>query len=137
MIRDERIVSASNRVAARGFGLGYVLSLLALLYRQFYLGQPVQEYWDMALIFFVVTSYVTLASIAQGAVHETRLVRYGKWTIPVSLMTILAVMDFRGQIQSAADVVVSALSALAGLALVGFVFYALYRRWEKRSGLDA
>jgi hypothetical protein len=137
MIRDERIVSATNRIAARGFGIGYVLSLLALLYRQFYLGQPVQEYWDMALIFFVVTSYVTLASIAQGGVHETALVRYGKRTAPVILLTILAVMVFRGQIRSVADLAASAISALAGLALVGFVFYALYRRWEKRSGLDA
>lgn len=49
MIRDERINQVKNRVAARGFGIWYILLLIALLYRQFYLRQPLNEYWDIAL----------------------------------------------------------------------------------------
>jgi hypothetical protein len=137
MIKDERIIGVNNRIAARGFGIWYVLSLVALLYRQFYLGQPAKEYWDMALIFFVGTSYVTIASFAQGAVHETAIRRYGKRTVPAILLTIVAVMYFRGQINSPVDLVVAAISALASLSLLGLLFHYLYRRWERQTGLNS
>ena len=87
MIRDERISRVKNRIAARGFGIWYVLLLITLLYRQFYLGQPLNEYWDIALIFFIGTFYVAIAGFAQGAAHETATVRLGKRIVPVIVTT--------------------------------------------------
>ncbi|MEJ2263043.1 MAG: hypothetical protein P8X95_06330 [Anaerolineales bacterium] len=135
MIKDERISSVKNRVAARGFGIWYILLLIALLYRQFYLGQSVSKYWDLALIFFVGTAYVTIASFAKGAIYETNMIKIGKWTIPFILITIVAVMYFQGQITSIAELVTALLSALVGLSLLGVVLYYLYRRWEKQNEL--
>jgi hypothetical protein len=136
MIRDERISRVKNRVAARGFGIWYILLLFALLYRQFYLGQPLNEYWDIALIFFIGTFYVAIASYAQGAVHEDSVFRVFKWTIPVILITIVAVMYFQGRINSVFDLLAALLSAFISLSLLGLVLYLLYRRWEKQIELD-
>lgn len=136
MIRDERISQVKNRIAARGFGIWYILLLIVLLYRQFYLGQPASEYWDIALIFFIGTFYVAMASHAQGAVHEISIIRSFKWTIPVILIMIVTVMYLQGQISSAVDLVEAVLSALISLSLLGLLFYYLYRRWEKQNELD-
>lgn len=136
MIRDERITQVKNRIATRGFGIWYVLLLITLLYRQFYLGQPLNEYWDIALIFFIGTSYVTIATYAQGAVHEDSIIRYGKWTVPVILITIMAVMYFQGRIDSVVDFLAALLPAFISLSLLGLLFYYLYRRWEKQNKLD-
>ncbi len=136
MIRDERISRVKDRIATRGFGIWYVLLLVALLYRQFYLGQPLNEYWDIALIFFIGTFYVAIASFAQGAVHETAIIRLGKRIIPVILITVVAVAYFQGRINSVADLVGTMLSALISLSLLGLLFFYLYRKWEKQNELD-
>jgi hypothetical protein len=136
MIRDERISRVKNRIAARGFGIWYVLLLIALLYIQFYLRQPVSEYWDIALIFFIGTFYVAIASHAQGAVHDASVIRFFKWTVPVILITIVAVMYLQGRISSVVELLEAVLSAFVSLSLVSLAFYYLYRRWEKRIELD-
>jgi hypothetical protein len=133
MMKDERINGVRRRIAARGFGIWYVLLLLALLYRQFYLGQPVSDYWDMALIFFIGTLYVTIAGFARGAVYENAVIRFGKWSVPIIVITIVAVSYYQGQIHSAVDLVVIVVSALVGLSVFGLVSYYLYRRWEKHN----
>lgn len=135
MIKDERISNVKNRVAARGFGIWYILLLIALLYRQFYLGQSVSEYWDLAMIFFVGTAYVTIAGFAKGAIYETNMIKSVKWTVPIMLITIVAVMYYQGQITSITELVTALLSALVGLSLLGIVLYYLYRRWEKQNEL--
>jgi hypothetical protein len=136
MMKDERINGVRSRIAARGFGIWYVLLLTALLYRQFYLGQPVSEYWDMALIFFTGTLYVVIAGFARGAVYENAVTRFGKWSVPIILITIVAVSYYQGQIHSVVDLLVVVLSALVGLSVFGLVSYYLYRRWEKHNLLD-
>lgn len=136
MLRDERIKRTQNRIAARGFGLWYILLLIALLYRQFYLGQPASEYWDVALIFFIGTLYVTIAGFSQGAVYETSVVRSAKWAAPVILFTIVAVNLYQGTIQSVVDLVGVVLSASAGLLAFGLVCYYLYHRWVSKNILD-
>jgi len=90
MLRDERISQARRRIAAGGFGIWYILLLGMLYYRQFYLGQPWNEYWDIALTFFIGTLYVTVASFAQGAVYETSMIRQAKWSIPTIVITIVS-----------------------------------------------
>jgi hypothetical protein len=136
MVRDERIRETKNRIASRGFGIWYLLLLATLLYRQFYLGQAPREYWDIAVIFFIGTLYVAIAGYAKGAVYENTIARYWKWTVPVILITILALNYFQGKLDTIAALLETAISALIGVAFVGLVFYFLYRRWEKSIGLE-
>lgn len=136
MIRDERISQTKSRIASRAFGIWYILLLAALLYRQFYLRQAPKEYWDIALIFFIGTFYVSIAGFAQGAVYEHSLTRYWKWSAPVILITIIALNYFQGKINSIANFLEILISALIGLAFIGLVFYLLYRRWEKSIDLE-
>jgi uncharacterized membrane protein YccC len=136
MINDERIRETKNRIASRGFGIWYLLLLAALLYRQFYLGQSPQEYWDFALIFFIGTLYVGIAGFAKGAVYENSFARYWKWTVPVIVLTILALNFFQGKISTITDLLATLISALIGVAFIGLVFYILYRRWEKKIELE-
>jgi hypothetical protein len=135
MLRDERISQARKRIMAGGFGIWYILLLGMLYYRQFYLGQPWNEYWDIALTFFIGTLYVTMASFAQGAVYETSMIRQVKWMIPTIVITIVVVMYFRGVINTVVDLLTAVTSALLGLSMVGLPAYYLYRRWEKKNDL--
>jgi hypothetical protein len=135
MVRDERISQARRRIAAGGFGIWYILLLGMLIYRQFYLGQPLNEYWDIALTFFIGTLYVTIASFAQGAVYETSIIRQGKWTVPGILITIVVVIYFKGGINTVVDLLMVVTSALLSLSVLGLLFYYLYQRWEKKSDL--
>ena len=132
MKTDERILQTKNRVASQGFGIWYILLLAALLYRQFYLRQSPQEYWDFALIFFIGTFYVAIAGFAKGAVHEGSLTRFWRWTVPVIVLTIVALNYFQGKLVTIADLFETLISALVGITFVGLIFYLLYRRWEKK-----
>lgn len=136
MMRDERIKRTQNRIAVRGFGLWYILLLAALLYRQFYLGQPASEYWDLALIFFIGTLYVVIAGFSQGAIYETSVVRSAKWAAPVILFSIVAAILYQGTIQSLVDLVGVVLSASVGLLAFGLVCYYLYQRWLRKNILE-
>ena len=135
MIRDERISQARRHIAATGFAIWYYLLLGMLIYRQFYLGQPWNEYWDIALAFFIGTLYVTMASFAQGAVYETSTIRHGKWTVPSIVITIMVVIYFQGGINTIVDLLTVVTSALLSLSLLGLLVYYLYRRWEKKNDL--
>lgn len=135
MLRDERISQARRRIAAGGFGIWYILLLGMLYYRQFYLGQPWNEYWDIALTFFIGTLYVTVASFAQGAVYETSMIRQVKWMIPTIVITIVVVMYFQGGINTIVELLMVVTSALLSLSLLGLLVYYLYRRWERKNDL--
>ena len=135
MVRDERISQARRRIAANGFGIWYIILLGMLIYRQFYLRQPLNEYWDIALTFFIGTLYVTIASFAQGAVYETLIIRQGKLTVPGILITIVVVIYFKGGINTVVDLLMVVTSALLTLSVLGLLFYYLYQRWEKKSDL--
>ncbi len=136
MIKDERISETKSQIASRAFGIWYLLLLVALLYRQFYLKQAPKEYWDIALIFFIGCFYVVGAGFSKGAVYENSLARYWKLTVPVIIVTILGLNYFQGRLNTIADILVTLISALIGLAFVGVVFYFLYQRWEKKIDLD-
>jgi uncharacterized membrane protein len=135
VIRDERISQARRRIAANGFGIWYILLLGMLIYRQFYLRQPLNEYWDIALTFFIGTLYVTVASFAQGAVYETSVIRQVRWMVPSILITIVVVIYFKGGINTVVDLLMVVTSALLSLSVLGLLLYYLYRRWEKKSDL--
>ena len=135
MVRDERISQARRHVTATGYGIWYILLLAMLIYRQVFLGQPLSEYWDIALTFFVGTLYVTIACFAQGAVYETQVIRYGKWMFPSILITIEIVLYLRGGIKTVIDLLAVIISASVTLSLLGLLLFFLYRHWEKKHHL--
>jgi O-antigen/teichoic acid export membrane protein len=131
MKSDERIRSSKRHIASQGFGIWYVLLLAALLYRQFVLKQPIDQYWDIAVIFFIGAFYVSISGFARGAVYENRITRSFKWSAVTILLTIIAVSYFLGNITSVTELLVTIVSAAIGLALMSILFYYLYRRWEQ------
>ena len=68
MINDERIQSSMRRIGSQGFVIWYFLMLASLLHRQFFEKQPIEQYWDLAVIFFIGTMFVSISMFAQGAV---------------------------------------------------------------------
>lgn len=86
------------------------------------------ENWDIALIFFIGTLYAAIAGFARGAVYENAAIRFGKWSVPIILITIVAVSYYQGQIHSAVDLVVVVLSALVGLSVFGLVMCNLPKK---------
>ena len=136
MMRDERIRETKNRITSRAFGAWYVLLLTAILYRQFYLGQTPMEYWDIALIFFIGTLYVTITGFATGVIYEDSRGKYVMWTVLVILIAITASNYIRGRLDNIADLLVTLVSALIGIASIGLIFYLLYRRWENKLDLE-
>jgi hypothetical protein len=131
MKSDERIRLSKRHIASQGFGIWYFLLLASLLYRQFVLKQSIDQYWDIAVIFFIGAFYVSIAIHAKGAITENTITRYFKWSAPLILVTILAISYFLGNIASITDLIVTILSAAIGIAVVAILFYFLYRRWER------
>jgi hypothetical protein len=132
MVNDERIRSSIRKITSQVFGIWYVLLLASLLYRQFYLGQPLRQYWDIVVIFFIGTSYATISMFARGAVYENRITKCVKWSVPTLLVTNVAVAYFRGHIKTIGDLIASVIGGAIGIALVGILLCFLYRRWEKK-----
>ncbi len=134
MIKDERIRETINRYAARGFFMWYFLLLIVLLYRQFYLKQPVSEFLDLGIIFAIGTMYVGISCFAQG-VYSGSISKYLKTVIPVVSATNLAVLYYRGQLNSFHDFLGAVLGCVVGASVIGFIIYYLNRAWEKKSDL--
>jgi hypothetical protein len=130
MNKDERIQSSLRRIGYQGFVIWYFLMLVSLLYRQFYLKQSIEQYWDLAAIFFIGTMFVSISIFAQGAVHESAITRVFKWIAPIIIITVVAVNFVLGNIASITQLIVTIISAAIGLSLVMVAFYILYKRWE-------
>jgi O-antigen/teichoic acid export membrane protein len=128
---DERIRLSKRNIASKGFGIWYILLLASLLYRQFYLKQSIDQYWDIAVTFFIGTFYVSISMFAKGAVYKNRITESFKWSTLSILVTIIAVSYFLGNIASIADLITTIISAAIGVAFMTILFYFLYRRWEQ------
>lgn len=132
MINDERIRSSITKITSQVFVIWYVLLLASLLYRQFYLGQPLRQYWDIVVIFCIGTSYGTISMFARGAVYKNRITKCAKWSVPTLLLTNVAVAYFRGHIETIGDLIASIIGGAIGIALLGILLFFLYRRWERK-----
>jgi len=132
MIKDERIQSSMRHIASQGFLIWYFLMLASLLYRQFYLKQPVEQYWDLAAIFFIGAMFVSISMFGRGAVHENAIKRLYKWMALSIIVTVVAVNYILGNIESIKQLIVTIISTAIGLSLVMVVFYILYKRWESK-----
>lgn len=69
-MQDERVVQEVRKQNSVGFAILYFGLLIDLLYRQFYLQEPISRYWDLALLFFGVSFYLTAKRVGSGFLHQ-------------------------------------------------------------------
>lgn len=132
-IIDERTIGTSNRYFARGFGIWYCLLLIALLYRQFVLNQKIQDHWDILVIFFLGTAYVSYNLVSHGVYAGNIKAR----TIAMCsgiIIGISAVNYLTGRITSLFELG-SILGSILGLSLIVTLILYLNYRWKKKNEL--
>ena len=132
MIKDERIQLSKRHIASQGYFIWYFLMLASLLYRQLYLKQPIEQYWDIAVIFLIGAIFVSISTFYRGAVHENAITILYKWMVPSIIIGVVAVNYILGNIASIKQLIVTIISTVIGLSLVMLVFYILYKRWESK-----
>ena len=130
MIKDERIKSSLRQIGSKGFWIWYFLLLASLLYRQFYLKQSIEQYWDLAATFFIGVIFVSISIFAHGSVHERVTTRIFPWMAISIIISVVAVNYFLGNIVSIKQLMVTIISAAIGISLVMVGFYFLYKKWE-------
>jgi hypothetical protein len=132
MIKDERIQSSMRHVASQGFWVWYILLLASLLCRQFYLRQPIDQYWDIAAIFFIGALFVSISMFGRGAVHKNAITRLYVGMLPAIIVGGVVASYFLGNITSIKELVGTIIGLGIGASLAMMAFYLLYRRWESR-----
>ena len=132
MIKDERIQSSMRHIASQGFWIWYILMLASLDYRIFYLKQSIEQYWDLAVIYVIGITFVSILMFNRGAVYENAITRIYKGMVPSIIIGVVAVNYFLGNIESIKQLIVMILSTVVGLSLVMVLFYILYKRWESK-----
>ena len=104
----------------------------SLLYRQFYLKQPIEQYWDLAAIFFIGIMFVSISMFNRGAVDKDAITRLYKVLVPFIIIGVVALNYILGNIASIKQLIVSIIFTAIGVSLVMVVFYILYKRWESK-----
>ena len=132
MIKDERIQSSMRHIGFQVFVIWYWLMLASLLFRQFYLKQPIEQYWDLAAIFFIGAIFGSISMFGRGAIHKNAITGLFKRMVPSIIITVVAVNYILGNIASIKQLIVTIISTAIGLSLVLVVFYILYKRWESK-----
>jgi hypothetical protein len=131
-MRDERIQTTMNRIAALGFFcICYLLLPISGLYRMLILKQHPREFWDILAILFIGMFFLCIAYAKAGFVPQ---VSKGEWlTLGIVLLigfsTLLFIM---GQMHSVVDVGAMLIGFVPAMGLVIGIFHFLKRRWERR-----
>ncbi len=136
MIKDERIISTRNKYLSHGFYIYFFLSLIAFYYRIFILGQKINEFWDLFIIFHLGTFYVFFNLITHGAWYagkiKNRIIRICVGvTIGITLANYL-----RGDLNSFYDVFELILGLIIGFLIIIPVILYLNYWWKKRNELE-
>ena len=132
MIKDERIQSSMRHIAAQGFVIWWILLNTSLLYRQFYLKQPLEQYWDLAVIFIIGVMFASISMFGRGAVHKNTATTVFKFLVPFIIIGLVALNFILGNIASIKELIGTIIGAAIGVSLSVVVLYLLYRRWERK-----
>jgi hypothetical protein len=135
-MKDERIQTTMNRIAALGFFCICCLLLpISALYRMLVLKQRPQEFWDIIAIFFIGMFFLCIAYARAGFVP---LVSKRQWlTIGIVNLVVLLTLSFiMGQMHSVVDAGAMLLGFIPATVLVFGVFHFLKRRWERKEGIE-
>ena len=139
MIVDERIKTVRNRIAAGGFFIMYSLLLIDLLYRQYYLKQSPDDYWDILMIWFASSVYVGITAYSSGMMPVQVSSRQFRIIIPCVIVTIFVTAFIRGDITTLhelAGIIVGLVFAVPVLFSIFLFYNYLNSRWEKKNELD-
>ena len=133
MIKDERIQSARRHIQSQGFFIYLWLLTISLLYRQFYLKQPLEQYWDIAAIWLIGGLVTSFLIFSRGAVQYPATVkRFYKRVIPAGVIVIVTVNYIRGKITSINQLIEDIIGCLIGYAIAMLIIHILYKRWERK-----
>ena len=134
-MKDERIQTTMNRIAALGFFcICYLLLPIAVLYRMLILKQHPREFWDLIAIVFIGMFFLCIAYVRASFVPH---VSKREWlTIGIVNLVVLVTLFFiMGQMHSVVDVGALLLGYLPAMALVIGVFHFLKQRWERKEAI--
>ena len=121
-----------RHIASQGFVIWWILMNTSLLYRQFYLKQPIEQYWDLAAIFFIGAIFGSISMFGRGALHDNVFKIIYKWMVPFLIIGLVALNFILGNIASIKQLIVTIIGAAIGASLSMVVFYILYKRWESK-----
>ena len=134
-MKDERIQTALNRFAARGFCIWYVLMMIAVYYRMLILKQHPREWWDIFAIFCVGTLFVFI-SYANKGIFDLNFKRFW-WSLSIYITILLFTLFFiKGEIHSVGDGGMYLGGILLGIGPVIAIAYFLNRRWKRKEGIE-
>ena len=137
-MKDERIQTTHNRIAAIGFCILHALMWISLCYRGMILQQHLREYWDIFAIWVIGIFFVFIACANKGFYAFDHCLTRKLLTISIGAGTIvcLTLLFIAGEIHSVVDV---------GMYLFGFLFvigsviaiaYFLNLHWKRKAGLE-
>lgn len=136
IVKDERTQQATHKIATHVYILWFFLLTGDLLYRQLYLGQRPGQYWDIALILVLGTTYFTIRSASQGLFLEVFKKR-GAMGIFIGLAAGLSAAFFARKSASASvgEFLLRGTVGLLTAFLIFLLLYFLQCRWEKKNDL--
>jgi CHASE2 domain-containing sensor protein len=134
-MKDERIQTTHNRIAAIGFCIWYVSMWISLCYRGLILQQHPREWWDIFAIWVIGILFVFIAFANKG-LFDHRFGRSLTIGIGVGIIVFLTLTFIAGEIHSVVDVVMYLIGFLFVIGSVIGIVYFLNRRWKRKEGIE-
>lgn len=134
-MKDERIQTTANRIAAEVFAIWFVLMSVSLSYRTLILKQHPRQWWDFAAIYFICLFFGFIANASKGVIdHNFKRL----WlTIGITVIIGNTILFFiMGQIKSIAELGAFLIGVIPSVGLVIAVAYFLNRRWKRKAGIE-
>jgi len=134
-MKDERIQTTTNKIAAGGFFIWFVLMLISFDYRLLILKQHPRQFWDFIAIFFITTLFVFIAYASKG-MFEYNFKKF--WlTIGITVIITNTILFFlMGQIKSITELGAFMVGVIPGIGLVIAIAYLLNQRWKRKAGIE-
>ncbi len=134
-MKDERIQTTANRIAAEVFAIWFILMAISINYRLWILKQHPRQFWDFMAIFFIASSYGFFAFASKG-VFDHNFKRFWFAICIGIIITNMTLMFIMGRIHSIVELCVFLFSTLFGVGLIIAAAYFLNRRWKRKEGLE-
>ena len=134
-MKDERIQATTNRFAAGGYWILYLLISISLCYRGLILKQHPREWWDIFAILVIGILFVFIAYANKGLFdHDFKRM----WlTIGIGVIIVNITLFFiMGKIHSVVHVGVFLVGLLLGMGPVIAIAHFLNRRWKRKEGIE-
>ncbi len=137
-MKDERIQTTHNRIAAIGFYTWYILVSISLCYRGLILKQHTREWWDIFAIWVIGILFVFIAYANKGLYDFDHGFKRKRLTIAigVGIIVSLILLFIAGEIHSVVDVGMYLFGYLFVIGSVIGIAYFLNRRWKRKEGIE-